>query len=753
MALRYVLSLLAAVFAPLAAALSVAAQSFEWRSAAGPDRAIGGVQTYADGSILGVSNGLLYRSSDEGQSWQRIAAAGDDLGSVRVDGARLWGLRTGRIETAAWLGGEWEARSPAQPVSQFVQHGDSLYAIARADNQVLYRSFDAGRSWNTVRLERPMYYSWDGPLHVLPSGALLRAWRYNTVSPYVRSEDGGDTWATTTCGGESVLAHDGTVWFGRRPYVAELAFDFAGSLWRSDDDGKTCTLVRDEFDVFGLASAADGGLLVGSEDGLYAFSDGGTMLERVALEGLAVAPGLRTPAGTRFLYTVTKWFYCFDPPCSGINPAGTFRWKGGSQEPTLTGPRAVVPAVAVLGGKLYAGGQSLYALTDAAQSPDAAGQGWSYVGLNMPVAGFYRDTSGLAVLFGPEQNYLYTDSGFNGYAVVGQSGGIRPGFSVDEHYEWLPGPTAMLRTRKGTALATTSGTWYGIGGVFRANVVAGNYEWYGIDGMAHVEGLRVLYESLSDGVLFAGCNAPGEYAWLNECPGAFVSTDDGMTWTPLADGLPTIDDYTEVFSFTTDVTGTVLAATRDGVYALDGTAWTPQGLPGTWVPDLETHPTVGTLAATERGVFRWDAEAATWQPVGLGLEERAVYDILATDDLIEGETVLVAATDRGVYTSEALVSIEAEDGALPAKALTVAAYPNPFVEALTVEVALPEAAEVQTTLYDVLGRIVAEVPVQMLAAGAHRLPVATARVATGVYLVRVVVEGQPERVVTVTRVR
>ncbi|MEL7168370.1 MAG: T9SS type A sorting domain-containing protein [Bacteroidota bacterium] len=175
--------------------------------------------------------------------------------------------------------------------------------------------------------------------------------------------------------------------------------------------------------------------------------------------------------------------------------------------------------------------------------------------------------------------------------------------------------------------------------------------------------------------------------------------------------------------------------------------------------DLETVPGVGTLAATEagdyrieRGVMRWEG-GEIWQAVGTGLAGRTVYDILGTDDLIEGETVLVAATDRGVFTSTPLESIDAEDEAVPTEAFAVVAYPNPFAEALTVEVALPEATEVRATVYDVLGRVVAEVPARTLGAGTHRLPVATDGLAPGVYLVRVSATGHPERVVTLTRVR
>ena len=77
------------------------------------------------------------------------------------------------------------------------------------------------------------------------------------------------------------------------------------------------------------------------------------------------------------------------------------------------------------------------------------------------------------------------------------------------------------------------------------------------------------------------------------------------------------------------------------------------------------------------------------------------------------------------------------DGAL---SLTVA--PNPAVSRAEVLVELAEAADVRAEVYDALGRRVSVLADGARAAGPHRLPVGTAGLAPGVYVVRVVAGAQ-----------
>ena len=69
-------------------------------------------------------------------------------------------------------------------------------------------------------------------------------------------------------------------------------------------------------------------------------------------------------------------------------------------------------------------------------------------------------------------------------------------------------------------------------------------------------------------------------------------------------------------------------------------------------------------------------------------------------------------------------------------------YPNPFRQQTTIEYSLPESGQVTLEVYDILGRRVA-VPVdRRQRAGMHRVPWNAADASSGIYLVRLTVDGE-----------
>lgn len=74
---------------------------------------------------------------------------------------------------------------------------------------------------------------------------------------------------------------------------------------------------------------------------------------------------------------------------------------------------------------------------------------------------------------------------------------------------------------------------------------------------------------------------------------------------------------------------------------------------------------------------------------------------------------------------------------LPTEFAVEAPYPNPIRSRATLRLALPEAADVEAGVYDLMGRRVTTLASGTLAPGYHDLDVDTARWASGVYLVRV----------------
>ena len=71
-----------------------------------------------------------------------------------------------------------------------------------------------------------------------------------------------------------------------------------------------------------------------------------------------------------------------------------------------------------------------------------------------------------------------------------------------------------------------------------------------------------------------------------------------------------------------------------------------------------------------------------------------------------------------------------------------AAYPNPFNPNVTVPFAVPEAAQVEVVLYDVLGRRVAVLANSLFDIGRHTVRFDGSNLASGVYVLRAVMEAE-----------
>ena len=68
--------------------------------------------------------------------------------------------------------------------------------------------------------------------------------------------------------------------------------------------------------------------------------------------------------------------------------------------------------------------------------------------------------------------------------------------------------------------------------------------------------------------------------------------------------------------------------------------------------------------------------------------------------------------------------------------LTLDAYPNPVASSATLRFTLPEAGDIALRVYDLLGRVVAEVASGTHEAGAHTATFDASALPSGVYLVR-----------------
>lgn len=184
--------------------------------------------------------------------------------------------------------------------------------------------------------------------------------------------------------------------------------------------------------------------------------------------------------------------------------------------------------------------------------------------------------------------------------------------------------------------------------------------------------------------------------------GLFRSSDEGKTWIQVF-----TDPLNGPFS-------TALLATEADELFLSVTGW--------------PHP----------GVHRSTDYGETWTDLSTGLAETDVVALALTPD---GR--LVAGTQRSGILRLSRVATSS-DGEIPNEAspLTIDGnYPNPFRDRTTISVSLPEDADVEVVLYDVLGRTVKEVSYGRMAGGSQHLSLEVPGLPSGAYLYRVVAGG------------
>ncbi len=92
---------------------------------------------------------------------------------------------------------------------------------------------------------------------------------------------------------------------------------------------------------------------------------------------------------------------------------------------------------------------------------------------------------------------------------------------------------------------------------------------------------------------------------------------------------------------------------------------------------------------------------------------------------------------KAVYSTDALAVIRLDGSALlPDDYAITSAYPNPFNATLRVDYALPEAADVNLNVYDLSGRLVAELVSGRAQAGVHTVAFDGSGLVSGVYVLR-----------------
>jgi len=294
--------------------------------------------------------------------------------------------------------------------------------------------------------------------------------------------------------------------------------------------------------------------------------------------------------------------------------------------------------------------------------------------------------------------------------------------SLDSGKTWTAvsqGPTqfeALVRTSSGHLVGAS---YYG---AFRSTDEGLSWEPVN-DGLTET-GVTTL--ALCKGFLFAG-TAGG---------GVFRTNMDVSAWSPCSDGL----GHLYVKSIT--VIDTVVIVTtrgKPGVYTSSnmGESWTPSipGLPNSSFHSLLSVGRSVFMASDARdGVFQSTDNGTSWFPVNDGLPHTQVGTLV-----VSGPDLM--ATARGIWTrplSQLVTGVPPVTHVTPACVSLSQNYPNPFNPVTTIQYVLPARSTVLLSVYNLLGQQVAVLEDGDREAGVHEVAFDAGRLASGVYFYRII---------------
>jgi hypothetical protein len=221
-------------------------------------------------------------------------------------------------------------------------------------------------------------------------------------------------------------------------------------------------------------------------------------------------------------------------------------------------------------------------------------------------------------------------------------------------------------------------------------------DWVECGRMSNIVSLQAgALALLPDGVdsikIYAGTTFHWVWGGQVDGEGAFLSTDNGGSWSGVNNGLTNLN----IHSFVTNVRS--------------------------------------LFAGTDAGVFITTNGGISWNAVNAGLKDTVLALALSGKDLFAG------TRSAGVWRrplSELITSVEPTTSELPNSYLLQQNYPNPFNPSTKITFSLPKSSDVKLSVYDVLGRQVSMLVNERRDAGVHEVNFDALGLASGVYFYR-----------------
>jgi uncharacterized repeat protein (TIGR01451 family) len=680
---------------------------------------------------MGTVNALQYSTFD-GQIY-----AGTEVGTVHIsnDGGQNW---------PAFLNTDGEA-----PVRDIVLDGQGWVYVGSFGSGV-YRSTNNGDSWTNLGPANGKINDLDVDNNT------------NTVYAAAHGEVkrlNGLVWETVGAGtnpfaGDQVLAvvyqeNNNTL---LATSAASGTWKFQGGTWSSADNG----LPTGKVNV--LFRSPDGIILAGhNNDGVYMWGGASWMelgmgLENQPIESIGSGPNGEVLAGSRetgayFLNKITG------------------EWLSIGNLPVFTVSAMTAGSL----GEVYAGapGEGIYVIndTDFDGIPDIAYQ----------VANFMTSAIIQDLVVAPNGDMW---AATYGYGILYSKDGGNCWTRMNRGLENLW--TFAIERRSDGWLYI--GIWAdGLGGIWRSKDDGRNWEFLAYPNRQIIS---LAVDPVNEDIIYAGANISGEGA-------LFRSTNGGDTWSEVGNFIypvwsVTIDPNNNNHVFVGTMGAGIYESFDQGI-TFNQIGSPSNGLANPYVFDMvyapQGTPYAGQLfAATDAGVFRYDAFAQTWTLFGLHSEDfqfRTIafngmeiyggtwnagviqYSALTNEWTDYGlsdmpvvafamhqqtQTLVIGTSGNGVFLAPNLrMSTDTEEvsgSVLPEAFALQQNYPNPFNPQTSIPFDLRETARVKIGVYDMLGRQLGLLVDGTLQAGSHQVTWDAGDVPSGTYLVRMDAGGK-----------
>lgn len=229
----------------------------------------------SDDAVIVAEDNFIWRSTDDGASWdvvEQFALTG--IGSFAKAGTKLFGAARTGIQTSTDNGASWNFEPFSNGAASFSSNGSTIYL---GSSSKVFKSTDFGATWIDVSVG----LGHGGIQALLYDGSTLFAGTPADASAIYRSTNAGESWDPAAAG----LPGGKTI----RSLISFGAYLFAGTegdgIYRSSDHGNTWTktdvnnsLLAQQL-VFAFCTK-DNALYAGAGNGIYKSIDGGATFQR-----------------------------------------------------------------------------------------------------------------------------------------------------------------------------------------------------------------------------------------------------------------------------------------------------------------------------------------------------------------------------------------------------------------------------------------------------------------------------------------